>query len=145
PSDSVDIVIIGGGPGGSTAAAILADDGYRVRLLEREVFPRDHIGESLLPATMPILDEIGALEAVRAAGFLKKWGATMVWGSDPEPWSWFFDETNRQWPHAFQVRRPEFDHILLQNARQRGADVLEGHAVLEVLFDGDRAVGVSYR
>lgn len=126
-------------------AALLAADGLRVRLFERETFPREHIGESLLPATMPILEEIGALPAVQAAGFLDKWGATMVWGSSPEPWAWFFDETNKQWPHAYQVRRPEFDQILLRNARDRGAEVLEAHTVLEVLFEGDRAVGVRYR
>lgn len=144
-TDRVDVLVIGGGPGGSTVASILAADGLSVRLFEREVFPREHIGESLLPATMPILQEIGALEDVRRAGFLEKWGATMVWGVDPEPWSWFFDETNRQWPHAYQVRRPEFDHILLRNAARTGVDVREGHAVIEVLFEDDRAVGARYR
>jgi len=139
-----DVVVIGGGPGGSTTATLLAANGLDVLLLERERFPRDHVGESLLPATMPVLEALGVREAVEAAGFLKKWGATMVWGSHPEPWSWYFRETNRRHPHAFQVTRPQFDQILLENSRARGVDVREGHRVLEVLFDGGRATGVRY-
>src|SRR5262245_56451311 len=101
----VDVVVIGGGPGGSTTATMLSRKGLRVLLLERERFPRDHIGESLLPASMPILEELGAMPAVQAEGFLQKWGATMVWGEAPEPWSWYFRETNRRHPHAYQVWR----------------------------------------
>src|SRR5688500_17924933 len=114
---------------------MLARKGWRVVLFERESFPRAHIGESLLPASLPILDELGALPAVQDAGFLKRWGATMVWGRDPEPWSWHFRETNARNPHAYQVWRPQFDKILLENSRSHGVDVREGHRVLEVLFD----------
>ncbi len=142
---SVDAIVIGGGPGGSTAAAALARTGMRVLVLEREHFPRSHVGESLLPATLPILEEIGALAAVQRAGFLEKPGATMVWGSDPTPWSWFFRETNARWPHSYQVTRPEFDQILLEHARSLGADVREGVQVVEVCFEGDRATGVRCR
>lgn len=137
-----DVVVIGGGPGGSTTATMLARRGPRVLLLERERFPRDHIGESLLPASMPVLEELGVMPAVQQAGFLPKFGATMVWGSDPAPWSWYFRETNKRYPNAFQVWRPHFDQILLENSRAHGVDVREGHTVLEVLFDGDRATGV---
>src|SRR5687767_9646166 len=98
---SPDIIVVGGGPGGSTAATMLARKGYRVLLLEQARFPREHIGESLLPASMPILEELGVLSAVQAEGFLPKWGATMVWGETQEPWSWYFRETNRRYPHAF--------------------------------------------
>ena len=105
---------------------MLARQGWRVVLLERERFPRDHVGESLLPASMPVLEELGAMDAVQAAGFLPKYGATMVWGRDPEPWSWHFRETSVQYPHAYQVWRPTFDHILLRNARASGVDVREG-------------------
>ncbi len=113
-------------------------------LLERERFPRAHVGESLLPASIPILEDLGALEAVERAGFVVKRGATMVWGTDREPWSWYFSETNASNPHSYQVWRPEFDAILLDNARRGGVDVREGRAATGVLFDDDgTAVAVS--
>lgn len=141
---SADVIVIGGGPGGSTTATMLARKGWQVLLFEREHFPRDHIGESLLPASMPVLEELGVMPAVQAAGFLRKWGATMVWGTDKTPWSWHFRETNQRHPHAYQVWRPQFDQILLQNSRAHGVDVREGYQVTEVLFEEGRAVGVQY-
>jgi len=142
---SPDVVVIGGGPAGSTAATMLARQGVSVLLLERERFPREHIGESLLPASIPILEELGVLPAVEAAGFLTKWGATMVWGSDPTPWSWYFRETNQRNPHSYQVWRPQFDQLLLENSRAHGVDVREGHRVLEVLWQDGKATGVRYQ
>jgi flavin-dependent dehydrogenase len=130
-----DVVVIGGGPAGSTAATMLARAGWRVVLFERERFPRQHIGESLLPASMPILEALGVMPAIQEAGFLKKWGATMVWGASPEPWSWYFRETNRDYPHSYQVWRPQFDQLLLENSRAAGVDVREGWRALEVVFD----------
>ncbi|MCE2392668.1 MAG: tryptophan 7-halogenase [Proteobacteria bacterium] len=143
--DRVDVAVIGGGPAGSCAANLLARRGLQVAVLERERFPRAHVGESLLPASLPILEELGVLDAVRAEGFVEKWGATMVWGREPEPWSWYFRETNPANPHAYQVWRPRFDQILLQGAAARGADVHEGAAVREVRFEGERATGVRFR
>ena len=140
-----DVIVIGGGPAGSAAATMLAVQGIRVILLERERFPRDHVGESLLPASIPVLEELGALAAVQDAGFLPKWGATMVWGKDSTPWSWYFKETNRTYPHAYQVWRPRFDSILLDNSRAKGVDVREGHRAIGVLFEDGRAVGVRFR
>lgn len=140
-ADDAQIAVIGGGPGGSTVATMLARAGLHVVLLERERFPRDHVGESLLPATMPILEELGVREAVEAEGFLAKYGATMVWGSNPDPWSWYFRETNRSYPSAFQVWRPRFDQILLENSRASGVDVREGQQVVEVRFEGERGSG----
>ena len=139
------MVVIGGGPGGSTAATLLSRRGHRVVLLERERFPRDHVGESLLPASMPVLEELGVLTQMERAGFPKKWGATMLWGRDPEPWIWYFRETNRSYPHAYQVWRPTFDKILMDNARTVGVDVREGHNVTAPLVESDRAYGVKFR
>ena len=141
---TTDVIVIGGGPGGSTTATMLARKGLKVLLLEREWFPRDHIGESLLPASMPVLEELGVLPAVQEAGFLKKWGATMVWGRERQPWSWYFRETNQRHPHSYQVWRPQFDQLLLENSRAHGVDVREGYNVTEVLFDDGKAVGVRY-
>ena len=129
-----DILVIGGGPAGSAAATMLARQGWAVTLLERECFPRDHVGESLLPASIPILEELGVLPAVEAQGFVKKLGATMVWGRDREPWSWFFGETNRRYPHSYQVWRPTFDHLLLDNAAASGVEVRQGWRATEVLL-----------
>ena len=141
---SYDVIVVGGGPAGSTAATMLARQGAQVLLLERERFPRDHVGESLLPASVPVLEELGVLGAVQEAGFLPKWGATMVWGKDRTPWSWYFKETNVQYPHSYQVWRPQFDQILLENSRSAGVDVQEGSRVSDVMFDGERATGVRY-
>ncbi len=143
--ERVDVLVIGGGPGGSTVATMLRRKGWHVLLLERERFPREHIGESLLPASLPILEELGVLDAIRAEGFTVKWGATMLWGTEQEPWSWYFRETNPSNPHAFQVWRPRFDQLLLENARAAGVDIREGHTVIEPLFEGSRAVGARYR
>ena len=132
PPASADVAVIGGGPAGSAAAALLARQGWQVALLEQARFPRPHIGESLLPASMPILEELGALAAVQQADFLPKYGATMIWGRDPEPWSWRFSEASPVWPYAYQVWRPEFDRLLLENARQCGVAAWEGHRVSDV-------------
>ena len=123
---------------------MLARQGWQVLLLERERFPRDHIGESLLPASIPVLEELGVLPAVQEAGFLRKWGATMVWGTDKTPWSWYFRETNQRYPHSYQVWRPQFDQLLLHNSRAHGVEVREGHQVVDVLFEDGRACGVRY-
>ena len=131
---SPDVAVIGGGPAGSTAATMLASQGFNVLLLERERFPRDHVGESMLPASVPVLQELGVLDQVEAAGFLRKYGATMVWGTGQKPWSWYFEETNTRYPHSYQVWRPQFDQILLENSRAHGVDVREGHRVIDVLL-----------
>ena len=114
-------------------------------MLERDRFPRPHVGESLLPASMPVLEELGVLSQVEAAGFPKKWGATMLWGRQPEPWSWYFSETNRTYPHAYQVWRPTFDKILLDNARSAGVHVCEGYSVRGVNIGKGPVNSLTYR
>ena len=137
-----DVIVAGGGPAGSTAATMLTRKGWRVLLLEAARFPREHIGESLLPASLPVLEDLGVLGAVREAGFLPKPGATMVWGSSREPWTWLFRETNLTHPTAFQVVRSTFDELLLRNAAGNGVEVCESARVTDVAFSDD---GVEVR
>jgi len=143
-----DVIVIGGGPGGSATATLIAMDGHKVLLLEKETFPRYHIGESLLPATIHgICALLGVKEEVEAAGFLQKFGGTLRWGKRDDLWSFWFKDQNNLFPdrpdYAYQVERSKFDHILLNNARKKGVDVREGCRVSEVLFEGERASGVK--
>jgi len=132
-----DVIVIGGGPAGSTAAGFLALDDRRVLVLEKERLPRYHIGESLLSATLPIFDALGVMPAIEKAGFIRKPGGTFVWGRDADPWSFYFRDDPGGRPHAFHVVRAEFDHILFKHAGQLGADMREQHRVREVRADGD--------
>ena len=135
-----EVVVIGGGPAGAIASTLLADAGHRVLVLEKERFPRYHIGESLLSATLPILDAVGATPLIEKHGFLKKPGGTFQWGRQRDPWSFWFREDPGGRPHAYQVVRAEFDKILLDNARAHGADVREEHAVTEIDTSGPTPV-----
>lgn len=121
----VEVAVIGAGPAGATVAAILAKQGVSVVLLEREEFPRYHIGESLLPSIIPILGVSGALPDVEDHGFVKKPGAYLEWGR--EKWSLIFGELSGNPSYSYQVTRADFDHILLKNARRAGAQVFEGN------------------
>lgn len=144
--DQCDVVIIGGGPAGSTAAAFLAKAGRHVVLLEKERFPRYHIGESLLGAVPPILRLLGAEERVAARRFVRKYGGSFIWGKDREkPWHWRFAEVPDNPLYSYHVRRAEFDHVLLENAREQGATVLEGYRATGLLKEDGRVTGVSYR
>lgn len=135
-----DVVVVGGGPGGSTTASVLAAAGLRVGLFEREVFPRFRVGESLLPTAMLILEQIGAREAVEAAGFQAKYGACFVDEETGAEQAFYF-LPDRPWPdYAYQVPRAEFDTILLEHARKRGVEVHQPATVESVAFDPD---GVS--
>ena len=142
-SQSHTIIVIGGGPAGAAAATLLARQGFHVTLFERETFPREHVGESLLPASIPILETLGVIDQIEAAGFTPKFGATMIWGKNPQPWSWHFAETNATYPHAYQVWRPTFDHILLRNAANHGVNVHEACRVTHVSFNSNDTATVT--
>jgi flavin-dependent dehydrogenase len=140
-----DTILIGGGPSGSSAAAVLAEYGHRVLILEREKFPRYHIGESLIPFTFGPLERIGMIPKMRASAFQKKYSVTFVQpdGKRSVPF-YFFSRYDRETvAQTWQVLRSEFDQLLLDNAREKGAEVREETTVNRLLMDGERVVGVE--
>lgn len=149
--ETFDVVVIGGGPGGSTAASFIAMQGHRVLLLERESFPRHQIGESLLPVTIHgICKMLGVEDEIHAAGFMRKRGGTLRWGKKQEPWTFDFEDAWMLSAHgagySYQVERDRFDQILLDNTRKKGVDVREQCRVRDVMRDDatGRIAGVRY-
>jgi flavin-dependent dehydrogenase len=142
-SDSYDVVVIGGGPAGSTTSTVLAQHGLRVGLFERETFPRFHIGESLIPETYWVLKRINMLPKMQRSHFVKKYSVQFINanGKLSAPF-YFWDNKPHECSQTWQVVRSEFDQMLLENAREHGVDAHEGVHVVEVLFEGDRATGV---
>jgi flavin-dependent dehydrogenase len=143
PFDNPDVLVIGGGPAGSTAATLIAQKGYRVQLFEREHFPRFHIGESLIPQTYHVLKRLNMLDKMKGSHFVKKYSVQFVnqHGRLSEPF-YFLDHKPHESSQTWQVVRSEFDQMLLNNTREHGVTVHEGWRVVEVLFEGSRAVGV---
>ena len=151
--DECDVAVIGGGPSGSTAAALLARRGYRVIALEKARHPRFHIGESLLPMNLPIFERLGVLDKVRALGVFKP-GADFEADNERGYNTYAFARAiGASPPHAFQVWRQDFDKMLYEHARECGADAREGHEVVgfeqcgprETRLDVNTDDGRSYR
>ena len=141
-----DVVVIGGGPAGSTVSTLLAQKGVKVTLYERERFPRFHIGESLIPETYWVLKRLNMLPKMQASHFVKKYSVQFVnsAGRESAPF-YFWDNKPHECSQTWQVVRGEFDQMMLENAREHGVEAHEGVRVHEVLFDGDRAVGVRIK
>jgi flavin-dependent dehydrogenase len=144
-SQTYDTLIIGGGPAGACSGAILAEYGHRTLILEREKFPRYHIGESLIPFTFQPLERIGMIPKMRQSAFVKKYSVTFVQpdGRRSQPF-YFFNRYDRETvAQTWQVLRSEFDQLMLDNAREKGAEVREETKVNRLLMEGDRVVGVE--
>ena len=136
--EQCDVVVIGGGPGGSTAATLLARKGYKVIALEKTHHPRFHIGESLLPMNLPVFERLGVLDKVRAMGVFKP-GADFEADNERGYNTYAFARAIGQSPpHAYQVWRQDFDKMLYDHARESGADAREGHEVVQVEQRGAR-------
>jgi flavin-dependent dehydrogenase len=138
-----DVVVIGGGPAGATVSTLIAQRGYRVELFEREHFPRFHIGESLIPETYWVLERLNMLDKMKASPFVKKHSVQFVGSSGrlSEPF-YFMEHKPHECSQTWQVLRSEFDKMMLDNAREHGVQAQEGVRVLEVMFSGERAVGL---
>jgi flavin-dependent dehydrogenase len=142
----LDAVVIGGGPAGSTVSTVMAQQGLRVQLFERERFPRFHIGESLIPETYWVLERLGMLPKMQQSHFVKKYSVQFVNASGKESAPFYFwDNKPHECSQTWQVVRSEFDAMMLEHARENGVDVHEGVRVMDVLFEGDRAVGVRIK
>ena len=143
-NQTYDALVIGGGPAGAAVSAILAEYGHRVLVLEREKFPRYHIGESLIPFTYQPLERLGLIPLMKSSGFVKKYSVVFISrsGKASEPFYFFTRYDRNSVAQTWQVLRSEFDQILLDNARTKGAEVIEEISVKELLREGGRVVGV---
>jgi flavin-dependent dehydrogenase len=140
---TTDVVVIGGGPAGSTVSTLIAQHGYRVTLYERERFPRFHIGESLIPETYWVFRRLKMLDKMKASPFVKKYSVQFVSASGKVSAPFYFwDNKPHECSQTWQVIRSEFDLLMLRNAEEQGVVVHQATRVLDVLFEGGRAAGV---
>lgn len=131
-----DVLVIGGGPAGAGISALLAEKGWRVAVLEKEHHPRFHIGESLLPMSMPFFERLGVQDEVERIG-IRKYAGEFNSMYHNKMVAFYFDQAlDKRYPYAYEVRRSEFDHMLLQNSAAKGARVHEGVRVTGVSFQG---------
>ncbi len=142
-SAEYDCIVIGGGPSGSTAAALVAGGGFRTLLLERDVEPRRKVGESLMPETYWVFERLGVLERLKTDLFTRKVGVQFVSSSGRESQPFLFRQHDpRECSQTWHVERAKFDPFLLENAANKGVEIHRGARVLEIVFEGDRAIGV---
>jgi flavin-dependent dehydrogenase len=142
-SDQYDCVVMGGGPAGSTVATLVAGAGFSTLLVERDRFPRRHVGESLMPDSYFVFERLGMLDKLKRSGYAKKVGVQFVnhKGRESAPFLFRWNDP-RECSETWHVPRPEFDQMLFENAGEHGAECHQGVRVLDVLMDGDRATGV---
>ncbi|MFO7602673.1 MAG: NAD(P)/FAD-dependent oxidoreductase [Gammaproteobacteria bacterium] len=132
-----DVLVIGGGPAGSTAATLLAEKGWSVTQLEKDAHPKFHIGESLLPMNLPILQRLGVLEAVDDIG-IRKYGVDFTCPTREKHVTFYFaGALNKAHPYSYEVQREKFDRILFNNARDKGVNTVENMRVVNVDFHAD--------
>jgi len=143
-NNNYDVIVMGGGPAGSSIAGILAREGRQVILFEKAIFPRHHIGESLMTDTYWTFRRLGVLEKLRESPFVRKYSVQFAnpAGKESRPF-YFFEAVHHESAVTWQVTRAEFDHLLINHAAEQGATVHQGVLVKQVLFEGDRAVGVE--
>ncbi len=143
-NNKFDVIVMGGGPAGSSVAGILAREGRQVILFEKEIFPRHHIGESLMTDTYWTFRRLGLLEKLKESPFVRKYSVQFAnaAGKESRPF-YFFEAVHHESAVTWQVTRAQFDHLLLNHAAEQGATVHLGVLVKQVLFEGDRAVGVE--
>lgn len=143
-NNTYDVIVMGGGPAGSSAASMLAREGRKVILFEKAVFPRHHIGESLMTDTYRTFDRMGLLEKLKASPFVRKYSVQFAnsAGKESRPF-YFFEAVHHESAVTWQVTRSEFDHLLINHAAEQGVVVHQGVLVKQVLFEGDKAVGVE--
>jgi flavin-dependent dehydrogenase len=139
-----DCIIMGGGPSGSTVATLVAKEGFKTLLVERDRFPRRHVGESLMPDSYFVFERLGVLDKLNKSSYARKVGVQFVnhMGRESAPFLFRWNDP-RECSETWHVPRPEFDQMMFENAAEHGADCRQGVRVLDVLMDGDRAVGVK--
>jgi len=143
-NNNFDVIVMGGGPAGSSVAGILAREGRKVILFEKAIFPRHHIGESLMTDTYWTFRRLGVLEKLKESPFVRKYSVQFAnaAGKESRPF-YFFEAVHHESAVTWQITRSEFDHLLINHAAEQGVTVHQGVLVKQVLFEGDQAVGVE--